>query len=109
MSAAEAARKARLFEAVNAHFAEKFETDPAKAARWFVPGRIEVFGKHTDYAGGRSLLCAVERGFCVAATSRNDGVARIADVSSGSAMELRLGEDFSAGRGWEIYPATVAR
>jgi len=29
----------------------------------FVPGRIEVLGKHTDYAGGRSLVCATERGF----------------------------------------------
>lgn len=29
---------------------------------WFVPGRLEVFGKHTDYAGGRSLLAAVEQG-----------------------------------------------
>ena len=24
--------------------------------RWFVPGRLEVLGKHTDYMGGRSLL-----------------------------------------------------
>lgn len=29
---------------------------------WFVPGRIEVLGKHTDYAGGRSLLIATEQG-----------------------------------------------
>ncbi|WP_220458772.1 galactokinase family protein [Schaalia sp. JY-X169] len=29
---------------------------------WFVPGRVEVFGKHTDYAGGRSLLIASEQG-----------------------------------------------
>ena len=26
---------------------------------FFVPGRIEVLGKHTDYAGGRSLVMAV--------------------------------------------------
>ena len=30
---------------------------------FFVPGRIECLGKHTDYAGGRSLICAVELGF----------------------------------------------
>ncbi|MCX7404744.1 MAG: galactokinase [Planctomycetia bacterium] len=29
----------------------------------FVPGRIEVLGKHTDYCGGRSIVCAVEQGF----------------------------------------------
>ena len=48
--------------------------------RWFVPGRIEVLGKHTDYAGGRSLLCAVERGFCVTAVPRDDDVMRVVDV-----------------------------
>ncbi len=29
----------------------------------WVPGRIEVLGKHTDYCGGQSLLAAAERGF----------------------------------------------
>ena len=34
--------------------------------KWFVPGRLEVLGKHTDYVGGRSLLAAVDRpGFAV--------------------------------------------
>ena len=28
---------------------------------WFVPGRIEVLGKHTDYAGGSVLVGAVDR------------------------------------------------
>ncbi|MDX1430536.1 MAG: galactokinase family protein, partial [Rhodothermales bacterium] len=37
----------------------------AEAITFFVPGRIEVLGKHTDYAGGRSLTCATEHGFCV--------------------------------------------
>jgi hypothetical protein len=30
---------------------------------FWVPGRLEVFGKHTDYAGGHSLVSAVPRGF----------------------------------------------
>lgn len=29
---------------------------------WFAPGRIEVLGKHTDYAGGQVLVCSVDRG-----------------------------------------------
>ncbi|WP_099331628.1 GHMP family kinase ATP-binding protein [Actinomyces minihominis] len=29
---------------------------------WFVPGRVEVFGKHTDYAGGRSILLSSSQG-----------------------------------------------
>lgn len=36
---------------------------PGSTARLFVPGRIEVLGKHTDYGGGSSLLVAVDRGF----------------------------------------------
>ncbi len=49
-----------------------FAERPARLPHWlwFVPGRIEVFGKHTDYAGGRSLLCTVPRGIAVAARPR---------------------------------------
>jgi hypothetical protein len=49
----------------------------------FVPGRIEVLGKHTDYAGGRSLLAAVERGFSIAVRPRSDCRLRITDAASG--------------------------
>ena len=34
--------------------------------------RVEFLGKHTDYAGGRSLLCAVERGISILVTGRAD-------------------------------------
>ncbi|WP_058235257.1 galactokinase family protein [Devriesea agamarum] len=40
---------------------------------WFVPGRIEILGKHTDYAGGRSLLAAVDCGHTVTATTVSEG------------------------------------
>ncbi|AXK47269.1 galactokinase [Brachybacterium saurashtrense] len=30
-----------------------------------MPGRIEILGKHTDYGGGRVLVCAVDRGVSV--------------------------------------------
>ena len=39
----------------------------------FVPGRLEIFGKHTDYAGGRSLVCALSRGFTFTAEKTRDG------------------------------------
>jgi galactokinase len=47
---------------------------------WFVPGRIEVFGKHTDYAGGRTLVAAVPRGFAVVASGRDDHDVRVRDA-----------------------------
>ncbi len=77
---------------------------------WFVPGRIEVLGKHTDYAGGRSLVCAVEQGFVVAAAPRDDDLVRVLDVAGGGMTELLLtaGTD-PLPSGWTRYPATVVR
>lgn len=78
--------------------------------RFHVPGRIEVLGKHTDYAGGRSLLVAVEKGFCVVSTPRADAGVRILDV--GRDEEVMLSLDPSApppARHWAIYPAAVTR
>lgn len=77
---------------------------------WFVPGRIEFLGKHTDYAGGRSLICAVERGFCVAASARDDDKVRITDASRIERIELRLSPELIPRAGhWSNYPITVAR
>ncbi len=76
----------------------------------WAPGRIEVFGKHTDYAGGRSLLTAVDRGFNVRAAPRSDARIRIIDPSTGNAFETVLGREAEAPDGhWSNYVATAAR
>ncbi len=108
LSAAEAERKARLFEAADRRLGVLSSGD---VVRWFVPGRIEVFGKHTDYAGGRSLLCAVERGICVVAQPRLDRVVRIADATLGLESSLRLSDEQAVPEkgGWTAYPAAVVR
>ncbi len=75
----------------------------------FAPGRIEVLGKHTDYAGGRSLLCAMERGFVFAARPRNDTRVRAMSVASGEMRELSLRDVHEAAPGdWSAYVSTVA-
>lgn len=51
--------------------------------RWFVPGRLEVFGKHTDYAGGRSLLAAVDRGITVDLTDASSSFIVATDALDG--------------------------
>ena len=53
LDAATAAEKAALFaEAAAVLVADG--TDPSTAAKaFFIPGRVEVMCKHTDYAGGR--------------------------------------------------------
>ena len=80
-----------------------------EARRWFVPGRIEVLGKHTDYAGGRSLACAIGRGFCIAAAPRTDATVRIADVGRDLKAEMVLDARLTPfATGWTVYAQTVA-
>lgn len=106
MSEAEAHCKAASLAVLERHL-------PAASSsilRWFVPGRIEVLGKHTDYAGGRSLLCTAERGFCIVATPRADARVRINDIARRKIVELPLSPDLAApDHGWAVYPAAVVR
>ncbi|MBK5296357.1 MAG: galactokinase [Vicinamibacteria bacterium] len=78
--------------------------------RLFVPGRIEVLGKHTDYAGGRSLTCAAERGFSVSYVPRDDDLLRLVDARDGREAECRVDAALAPEVGhWSNYPMTVAR
>ncbi|MEP6991784.1 MAG: galactokinase family protein [bacterium] len=92
MSAAEVRRKVELFEQCRQALAALSTSSiPApEDAGYFVPGRIEVLGKHTDYAGGRSLLCAMERGIVVRARPRDDALVRAVDVTRGEVREASL-------------------
>jgi galactokinase len=76
---------------------------------WLVPGRIEVFGKHTDYAGGRSLVAAVPRGFAVVAAPRGDGVVTARDARWSASVEVDLADGRRPFHGWANYVAVVAR
>ena len=58
---------------------------------WFVPGRLEVFGKHTDYAGGNSLLAAVDRGVTVEVKDANAGIVATTTISPGEELRLTPG------------------
>ena len=96
--------------------------DPVGAFQ--VPGRIEVAGKHVDYAGGRSLVAAVEQGISVMVAPirerklvflEADGVLR---GEPGSIFEATAGPEGTiheaaqaGGRAgaaaWHLYPRTV--
>jgi galactokinase len=78
-------------------------------ACFVVPGRIEVLGKHTDYAGGRSLLCATDRGFAVAAAPRANAGIRVTDARSGQTVDLDAGAEQGATPRWAVYPRAVLR
>ena len=76
---------------------------------WLVPGRIEVFGKHTDYAGGRSLVTAVPRGFALVASPRNDGRVVARDARWNSSIVVNSADDSQVFHGWANYIAVVVR
>lgn len=77
---------------------------------WFVPGRVEVLGKHTDYAGGRSLLAAVGRGIVMVAVPRSDNQIRLTDALTGETATSAFSPEVTPPPGhWTNYPLTVAR
>ncbi len=77
---------------------------------FFVPGRIELLGKHTDYAGGHSIVAAAERGFCLVARPRSDDRVTVADAADGQSIGFRLAPNLMPRGGhWANYPMTVAR
>lgn len=110
MSQPAAARHAARFAALLASLRDLGVADPGRAVRYWVPGRIEVLGKHTDYAGGRSLLCAVERGITMVAAPRADARLRIMDARIMDVTECDITPEMSgAALHWSNYPITVAR
>ena len=103
----DARSRAALIGSVEEAFKERI--GQAGRLRFWVPGRVELFGKHTDYAGGRSLVAAVPRGFGVVARERGDDVVRVIDVRRRD--EAQISQTDTSGRyhGWSTYVATVVR
>jgi galactokinase len=99
--------KASLFERVVAGVKEATGADPDQV--WWIPGRLEVFGKHTDYAGGRTLVCALPKGFALAARRREDGVVVVADARSGERRRIQPSAAAASCTGWSHYVEVVAR
>ena len=102
--------KARLLgKAAEALLSAGIDANAAVAAL-FVPGRIEVLGKHTDYAGGRSIVVATEQGFCMVAAAGQDAALHVMALDVDDRADLSLLPDLTPTVGhWSNYPATVAR
>ena len=79
-------------------------------AAWHVPGRVELLGKHTDYAGGRSLLAALDRGLVIGMAPRSDATVTFLDTASRARAAFELEPTLVPLNGrWAGYPMTVAR
>lgn len=97
------------FREAERRFAATFG-DMGQARRWWVPGRIELLGKHVDYGGGRSLLTAVDRGFHVIARARVDRRVHLVDARTGVRFDAALDSAVPTRPGhWTNYPLTVLR
>jgi galactokinase len=80
--------------------------------RYVVPGRVELVGKHVDYAGGRSLTCAVDRAITVHARVVDAPVIRVRDRARRGSVEVPLAagvERVKRSPRWSSYVVAVAR
>lgn len=75
----------------------------------FIPGRIEVLGKHTDYCGGRSIVCAIDRGFHADVEPRSDSIVEIENRDSGETLAFDLADLPDKRRHWIDYAVEVGR
>ncbi|MFZ3257985.1 MAG: galactokinase family protein [Candidatus Acidiferrales bacterium] len=109
MNAAESAAKAALLEKLDGELSVLSEGTADAHSAFFIPGRLEFLGKHTDYAGGRSLLCTIERGLCLVAVPRAEAQIRILDLGRASAVNFALSAELEPLAGqWSNFPMTVA-
>lgn len=73
----------------------------------FIPGRIEVLGKHTDYCGGRSIVCAIDRGFHAEVEEDPDRIF-LTNRDTSEQIAISLADPAISGN-WGDYAAEVVR
>ncbi|MCU0649324.1 MAG: hypothetical protein MUF00_15110 [Gemmatimonadaceae bacterium] len=78
-----------------------------------VPGRIELVGKHVDYAGGRSLTCPVDRGIVSVSVGSHEPALVVHDLGrdehvTSPLAHLRLASS-TPRPAWRVYVDAVAQ
>ena len=78
--------------------------------RLFVPGRIELFGKHVDYGGGASMTCAIREGITAEVAPIEALVIDLEDLRTRRRARVALRRDARPGGAHGgTYVAAVAR
>ncbi len=105
-------RKAVLMREVVEAFERAYNPKPNDEVYFFfVPGRVEVFGKHTDYAGGHSLLFPTDRGFVCICRAGKRHIVRLKDINPlYGERSFRISNRLQPAVGdWINYPMTVVK
>ncbi|HSY01905.1 MAG TPA: galactokinase [Acidobacteriaceae bacterium] len=84
---------------------KKYGGDPSV---FWAPGRVNLIGEHTDYAGGFVMPAAIDFGTLAAVSPRSDGQIDIWSENFGDGVTVAAGE-FPATRSkhWSDYPLGV--
>jgi galactokinase len=83
---------------------------PSAIRRYVVPGRVELVGKHVDYAGGRSLTCAVDLALRIDAEALREPVLRADAGAERDSVVIPLDAGATpTNASWSVYVAAVAR
>ncbi|MCS6863096.1 MAG: hypothetical protein NZT92_22550, partial [Abditibacteriales bacterium] len=104
--------KKSLARSVLETFTRSFSTsEHTEVVAYFVPGRVEVLGKHTDYAGGHSLLIAADRGFfCLSALNGTHRVRLVENDPSFPPCAFEISPNLEPPVGhWSNYPMTMVK
>lgn len=75
----------------------------------FIPGRIEVLGKHTDYCGGRSIVCAIDRGFHLKLEEYSEPVVILENLDVSGRVSIALNDPPGMPGHWGNYAVEVVR
>jgi galactokinase len=87
--------------------AERFGADPAV---FLAPGRVNLIGEHTDYAGGFVMPAAIDFGTLAAISPRDDGRVVIWSENFHEQVSHALeGLPETGGGHWSGYPLGVAK
>ena len=80
----------RLFSDAASLLLEKSGLEENEVKALWVPGRLEFLGKHVDYAGGRSIVAALQRGFAFIALKHPGKYLSVIDGQSGQHVRIHL-------------------